>query len=437
MAHDVFISYSSQDKTVANAVCAKLENRKIRCWIAPRDILPGVSFAEALIEALNQSRLIVLVFSTNSNNSQQVMREVERAVNKGIPILPLRIDDVTPTKAMEYYLSTPHWLDAMNPPLERHLERLGDTVIQLLGNVAGPAIVEEKTENIPKQPTQVNQKKQKKSEKSSRYTAVAIILPIIIILGTGIFFLFQNLGTTPSSPTTIPTLEITSTPLASPPTSALTLATTSTPQASTRIPAPTLAIASSPPALAPTPVGLSFKSDFENGKTEGWLFSYPYGVTSNTEWMVIQENGNHILKGTGPNRADAGSRDWGDYSFSTRVNFDQGHSNISFRVGDYGRYYLLLYADGLELVKSSNMKAVYIASVKPNINPNQWYSLQTELSGANIKVYLDEVLQFQYTDPEPLLKGAIAFQPDWECHLLIDDVQVIPAVEIDPRKVTK
>ncbi|MHB8084821.1 MAG: toll/interleukin-1 receptor domain-containing protein [Dehalococcoidia bacterium] len=128
MAHDVFISYSSKDKTVADAVCASLEARKIRCWIAPRDVLPGEVYAEALIESLNESRLMVLVFSANSNDSPQVIREVERAVNKGVPIIPFRIEDIIPSKSMEYFVSSSHWLDAMTPPLEKHLQRLGETV---------------------------------------------------------------------------------------------------------------------------------------------------------------------------------------------------------------------------------------------------------------------------------------------------------------------
>ncbi|MGA9048057.1 MAG: TIR domain-containing protein [Dehalococcoidia bacterium] len=132
MAHDVFISYSSKDKVIADAVCASLEARKIRCWIAPRDVLPGEVYAEALIESLNESRLMVLVFSANSNESPQVIREVERAVNKGIPIIPFRIEDVIPSKSMEYFVSSSHWLDAMTPPLEKHLERLGDTIQLLL-----------------------------------------------------------------------------------------------------------------------------------------------------------------------------------------------------------------------------------------------------------------------------------------------------------------
>ena len=127
MAHDVFISYAAQDKPTADAVCAILEAQRIRCWIAPRDVMPGVSYAEALIDAISESSLMVLVFSSNSNSSPQVMREVERAASKGIPILPFRIEDVAPSKSMEFFLSTPHWLDALTPPLQKHLGHLAET----------------------------------------------------------------------------------------------------------------------------------------------------------------------------------------------------------------------------------------------------------------------------------------------------------------------
>ena len=67
MAHDVFISYSSKDKNTANAVCPKLENQKIRCWIAPRDVPAGQSWAGSIIDAINESKVFVLVFSDGSN----------------------------------------------------------------------------------------------------------------------------------------------------------------------------------------------------------------------------------------------------------------------------------------------------------------------------------------------------------------------------------
>lgn len=132
MAHDVFISYSSKDKPTADAVCAILEADCIRCWIAPRDVVHGMDWGETIIGAINGSRVMVLVFSGNANASPQIIREVERAVSKGIPVIPLRIEDIKPTAAMEYFLSTPHWLDAFNPPLERHLRYLAQVVQKIL-----------------------------------------------------------------------------------------------------------------------------------------------------------------------------------------------------------------------------------------------------------------------------------------------------------------
>jgi len=132
MAHDVFISYSSKDKPVADAACATLESSGVRCWIAPRDVSPGMPYAESLVNGLSNSRLMVLVFSANSNRSPQVLREVERAVSKGLPILPLRIEDAPMSQEMEFYISSQHWLDALTPPLERHLARLRESVNALL-----------------------------------------------------------------------------------------------------------------------------------------------------------------------------------------------------------------------------------------------------------------------------------------------------------------
>jgi hypothetical protein len=112
MTHDVFISYSSLDKTAADTVCSILEQKGISCWIAPRDITPGLDFAEAIIDGIKSSKLFILVYSSNSNTSKQVIREVDRAVHTGLPVINLRLEDVPLSKQLEYYLSSVHWLDA-------------------------------------------------------------------------------------------------------------------------------------------------------------------------------------------------------------------------------------------------------------------------------------------------------------------------------------
>ena len=143
MAHDVFISYASSDKAVADAVCSQLESvHRIRCWIAPRDVTPGASWAESIIEALDGSKIMVLIFSSNANASMQIEREVERAVHKGINIIPLRIENTVPTKTLEYFISAPHWLDALSVPLEHHILKLATSVNALLAKQAPPPPVE-------------------------------------------------------------------------------------------------------------------------------------------------------------------------------------------------------------------------------------------------------------------------------------------------------
>jgi len=146
MAHDVFISHAIEDKPTADAACATLEARRIRCWIAPRDVLPGMDYAQALVEAINQSRVMLLIFSARSNHSPHVRREVERAVSAGIPILPFRIEDVSPSPSLEYFIATAHWLDALTPPLERHLKHLAETVKLLLARIAKPEPVVDEAE---------------------------------------------------------------------------------------------------------------------------------------------------------------------------------------------------------------------------------------------------------------------------------------------------
>ena len=132
MAHDVFISHSAKDKATADAVCAMLESNGIRCWIAPRDVLASMEWGEAIIDAIEQCRIMVLVFTANANASPQIRREVERAVNHGVAILPLRMEDVLPGKSLEYFIGNVHWLDALTPPFEAHLKNLAGTIKILL-----------------------------------------------------------------------------------------------------------------------------------------------------------------------------------------------------------------------------------------------------------------------------------------------------------------
>lgn len=132
MTYEVFISYAYEDKKAADAVCHALEQQRLRCWIAPRDILPGAEWGAAIVDAIDTVKVMVLVFSSHSNRSPQVKREIERAVSKSVVLLPFRIEEVFPCKTLEYFLGTQHWLDAFRQPLAPHLETLTRTVKAIL-----------------------------------------------------------------------------------------------------------------------------------------------------------------------------------------------------------------------------------------------------------------------------------------------------------------
>src|SRR4051794_21486027 len=137
MPHDVFISYSSKDRPAADAACAGLEAAGVRVWMAPRNIVPGTNWGGSIIKAIADCKAFVLIFSSHTNVSTQVTREVERAVGKGKPVVLFRLEDVAPAPDLEYFISAPHWLDATTPPLEQHVQALGEQLRVLIAGWEG------------------------------------------------------------------------------------------------------------------------------------------------------------------------------------------------------------------------------------------------------------------------------------------------------------
>ena len=139
MAHDVFISYSHKDQPVADGICARLEADGLRCWIAPRDIGPGEDWPTAIANGIAGSKMMVLVFSQNSNMSEEVSRELYLAANSKVIIIPFVIENVKPEAGKAYYLGRTHWLDAMNPPTNEQIGQLIERVRSLIKSAGSPS----------------------------------------------------------------------------------------------------------------------------------------------------------------------------------------------------------------------------------------------------------------------------------------------------------
>jgi hypothetical protein len=130
----VFISHSHKDSAVAKSVVTALEQRGVNCWIAPRNVAPGGSYAESILTAIETASCFVLIYSEHSNVSSHVLREVERALKFGVNIVPVRFDDSTPSKSLDYLLATVHWLAIPEESRERSISTAAEQIAEWLKN---------------------------------------------------------------------------------------------------------------------------------------------------------------------------------------------------------------------------------------------------------------------------------------------------------------
>jgi hypothetical protein len=119
----IFISHSSLDRKVAETICNALESRGLHCWIAYRDVGPGDNFQEAIVKAIRSAQLMLLVFTNNANNSQEIKKEIVLASHHHIAVIPLRVEDVAPNDALAYEFATRQWFD-LYKNWDREIERL-------------------------------------------------------------------------------------------------------------------------------------------------------------------------------------------------------------------------------------------------------------------------------------------------------------------------
>jgi hypothetical protein len=166
MAHDIFISYSSKDKKLASAICNAFENKKIRVWIAPRDLAPGQPYASEIVRGIEQSQIMILLFNSNSFNSYAVRKEIERAVSLGKPILPFRLENISLDKEWEFYISSSHWLDVIDDPIEEAIEKLVESANSLL--------------NSPR--NQIHVKSPKFKNRKTKWWLWGIVIVLLIVL---------------------------------------------------------------------------------------------------------------------------------------------------------------------------------------------------------------------------------------------------------------
>lgn len=125
MKYDVFISHSSKDLELSEKICDYLQSQGINCWIDSRNVT-GL-YARSIMEGIEQSEMMVLVYSGRANSSAHVENEIANAFCLGKMIIPFRIEGAPYSKVLRYYLNKSHYVDGMPEPLAA-LEQLRDQI---------------------------------------------------------------------------------------------------------------------------------------------------------------------------------------------------------------------------------------------------------------------------------------------------------------------
>ena len=247
MSRDVFISHSAQDKKVAETICAALEESGIQCWVAPRDVRPGRSFPGEITRAIQQSKVMLLIFSQHSNSSEQVLREVQLAVDCHVPIIRLRIEDIPLSDDLRYYLSTPHWLDALTHPLSKHIPPVATAIRELLG--PSPAETETAAAASQPPPAEVVMKQRAAAEQRTPVKRTPILIgAAILVVGLAFaLWMWRSEKKTEVVPPAAPAPQQTASPSPSP----TVVPVVPTPPAAT--PSPTPVEMTPSPEAAPSP----------------------------------------------------------------------------------------------------------------------------------------------------------------------------------------
>ncbi|HSP46040.1 MAG TPA: toll/interleukin-1 receptor domain-containing protein, partial [Chthoniobacterales bacterium] len=194
MSNHVFVSHSHKDASAAQLMVEALENRGVACWMAPRDVPPGGSYAEAILNAIESARCFVLIYSENSNVSSHVLREVERALKFDLNIVPIRFDDSMPSKSLDYLLATVHWLAIAPDSRDRSIVKAADQIAASLANARNAPQGAEPARASSSVPTAVAPVAPR-----AKWPLVWIAIPLVVVASL-IYWLFSK-SSAPARPT--------------------------------------------------------------------------------------------------------------------------------------------------------------------------------------------------------------------------------------------
>jgi hypothetical protein len=240
----IFISYSSKDQGIAETICRALEARGHTCWISCRDVYPGQNFQEAIVQALRSAQVMLLVFTSNANNSDEIKKELVLAGRHRVTVVPIRVEDVVPNDAFAYEFATRQWIDLFKD-WEQEIERLVAPIGQILQTAKSPD-----GGDVEAAKTAIPFRLAGNAQPSRRLVITSALVAVLVVIG-GVGVYLRPFSHVPAPGPSLPQQTAAATPAATPAPSPPPVASPAKPEPPA--PSPPAAPAAPPPQAATPP----------------------------------------------------------------------------------------------------------------------------------------------------------------------------------------
>ena len=108
----IFISYSRIDKNIVFPFVKRIEQElSTTCWIDYEGIESGSQFEEVIVNAIEESKVVLFMLSDNSINSKWTKREVLYAEDEGKRIVPIIVDYKGLRKWFKFHFGNVDYID--------------------------------------------------------------------------------------------------------------------------------------------------------------------------------------------------------------------------------------------------------------------------------------------------------------------------------------
>lgn len=209
--YDIFISYSRTNRNVIDPFVQQLESLGYNVWIDRTGVYSGTRFKSVLVQAIEDSEILLFFSSKDANASPWTAKEIAIAVDRQKTIIPIKLDDSRYNREVEFDLINLDFVDLSN---KSNIDQEYGKLMRTLESIFGKTQTETPQQNFSTTSKNANTNYTKNNQKeialisfmkNNRGCAISVaIMSLLLIVAFPIFFRTPSYApSAPNEPSTI------------------------------------------------------------------------------------------------------------------------------------------------------------------------------------------------------------------------------------------